>query len=177
MKTSIRVKVLLWFIKLSYLPDPNKISFIKCKNYVRNFKNFVTVFRQKTPIFDTSLNIIKMKNQINMVPAGITASKANRFNSMGYPSYPAIDDIYHKFHKEKDIDPEDISKNKAINENDKIKAFYDKYLLDEMCGNYLDVPGAEMDDEQENIGNEDEENNYYSIGGDEHNDLDEYKIG
>jgi hypothetical protein len=42
-------------------------------------------------------------------------------------------------------------------------------------GNDLDIPGAELDDEQENIGNEDEENNYYSIGGDDHNDLDEDK--
>jgi len=32
----------------------------------------------------------------------------------------------------------------------------------------LDIPGAELDDEQENIGEEDEENNYYSLGGDRH---------
>ena len=37
----------------------------------------------------------------------------------------------------------------------------------------LDVPGSELDDADESIGNEDEENNYYSIGGDEHDDLDE----
>lgn len=37
----------------------------------------------------------------------------------------------------------------------------------------LDVPGAELDDKDEEIGEEDEENNYYSIGGDNHNDLEE----
>lgn len=37
----------------------------------------------------------------------------------------------------------------------------------------LDVPGSELDDEEELIGSEDEENNYYSIGGDNHNDLEE----
>jgi hypothetical protein len=37
----------------------------------------------------------------------------------------------------------------------------------------LDVPGSELDDQQENVGSEDEENNYYSIGGDNHNNLDE----
>jgi hypothetical protein len=42
-----------------------------------------------------------------------------------------------------------------------------------MSGDDLDVPGSELDDEQERIGSEDEENNYYSIGGDNHNDLDE----
>jgi hypothetical protein len=30
---------------------------------------------------------------------------------------------------------------------------------------------VELDDKQEEIGSEDEENNYYSIGGDNHNDL------
>ena len=37
----------------------------------------------------------------------------------------------------------------------------------------LDVPGSELDDTDEKIGEEDEENNYYSIGGDAHTDLDE----
>ncbi len=32
-------------------------------------------------------------------------------------------------------------------------------------GDDLDVPGSELDDEQEDIGSEDEENNYYSLGG------------
>jgi hypothetical protein len=37
----------------------------------------------------------------------------------------------------------------------------------------LDVPGADLDDADEKIGEEDEENNYYSLGGDDHNDLEE----
>ncbi|HEX6335025.1 MAG TPA: hypothetical protein VFZ78_12410 [Flavisolibacter sp.] len=32
----------------------------------------------------------------------------------------------------------------------------------------LDIPGSELDDANENIGEEDEENNYYSLGGDRH---------
>jgi len=32
----------------------------------------------------------------------------------------------------------------------------------------LDVPGSELDDKEEQIGEEDEENNYYSLGGDNH---------
>jgi hypothetical protein len=39
----------------------------------------------------------------------------------------------------------------------------------------LDVPGADLDDENEEIGEEDEENNYYSLGGDNHNGLEEEK--
>lgn len=37
----------------------------------------------------------------------------------------------------------------------------------------LDIPGSELDDEDEAIGEEDEENNYYSLGGDRHENLDE----
>lgn len=37
----------------------------------------------------------------------------------------------------------------------------------------LDVPGSEEDDQNEEIGAEDEENNYYSLGGDAHENLEE----
>jgi hypothetical protein len=46
---------------------------------------------------------------------------------------------------------------------------------EDMSGDDLDVPGSELDDQQESVGSEDEENNYYSLGGDDHNDLDENK--
>jgi hypothetical protein len=45
----------------------------------------------------------------------------------------------------------------------------------DFSGNDLDVPGVEDDDQQESVGSEDEENNSYSIGGDDHNDLEEDK--
>jgi hypothetical protein len=37
----------------------------------------------------------------------------------------------------------------------------------------LDIPGSEIDDANESIGEEDEENNYYSLGGDRHENLEE----
>ena len=37
----------------------------------------------------------------------------------------------------------------------------------------LDIPGSELDDDVEEIGSEDEENNYYSLGSDRHEDLEE----
>lgn len=43
----------------------------------------------------------------------------------------------------------------------------------DMAGSDLDVPGTELDDENEMIGAEDEENNTYSIGGDRHDNLEE----
>ncbi len=37
----------------------------------------------------------------------------------------------------------------------------------------IDVPGSELDNDQEEIGSEDEENNYWSLGGDDHEDLEQ----
>ena len=45
----------------------------------------------------------------------------------------------------------------------------------DFAGSDLDVPGSELDDESEAVGSEDEENNSYSLGSDEHNDLEESK--
>lgn len=43
----------------------------------------------------------------------------------------------------------------------------------DFSGNDLDVPGSELDDAEEATGAEDEENNSYSLGGDNHEDLEE----
>jgi hypothetical protein len=43
----------------------------------------------------------------------------------------------------------------------------------DFAGKDLDVPGSELDDAQEARGSEDEENNPYSIGGDNHDKLEE----
>lgn len=43
----------------------------------------------------------------------------------------------------------------------------------DFAGKDLDIPGSELDDDKEEIGSEDEENNSYSLGGDNHDDLEE----
>jgi hypothetical protein len=45
----------------------------------------------------------------------------------------------------------------------------------DFTGNDLDVPGVDDDDVQEEIGSEDEENNIYSLGGDDKENLEERK--
>jgi hypothetical protein len=42
-----------------------------------------------------------------------------------------------------------------------------------MTGSDLDIPWSELDNGLEIIGSEDEENNYCSLGGDDHNELEE----
>jgi hypothetical protein len=87
--------------------------------------------------------------------------------------YPPEEDIYRKFHKESEIDPEDISKKKTPVEINNISELNQKEFDEDMSGGDLDIPGSDLDDAFEDIGNEDEENNHYSIGGDNHSNLDE----
>ena len=72
-------------------------------------------------------------------------------NFPGYPMYPPSEDIFSK--------NVEIDLNVGANEG--------------VVPKNLDVPGSELDDDAEKIGSEDEENNYYSIGGDNHDDLSE----
>ena len=90
-----------------------------------------------------------------------------------YPFYPAREDIYSKYKEEKDINPEDVSNVKDSGANNKSRIRSENDFDDDESGSDLDVPGSELDDEQEFVGSEDEENNYYSLGSDDHNDLDE----
>jgi len=115
------------------------------------------------------------KNDDNLKISGGQSDLEENNNIQGYPLYPAKEDIYNKFHKDENINPEDISKNKESDENNKVGKSNEKDFNDDVSGGDLDVPGSELDEKQENTGNEDEENNYYSLGGDDHNDLDEEK--
>lgn len=93
-------------------------------------------------------------------------------NQKGYPSYPDSEDIYEKFKEEPDVNPADTSKTKVSASNNALR----QQALDKkhnLSGKDLDVPGSELDDAQEAVGNEDEENNYYSLGGENHDDLEE----
>jgi hypothetical protein len=111
-------------------------------------------------------------------------------------SYPGSEDIYARATEDQDIDPEDISKTKTPNQEDQsldrgevgfddmitgrtiserqeASDLNEKDFDSHMSGRDLDVPGSELDDALEDNGDEDEENNSYSIGGDRHDALDE----
>jgi hypothetical protein len=92
-------------------------------------------------------------------------------------NYPASDDIYNQLEKESEIDPENISKKKDVVKIDTDSKWNEMSFENDETGSDLDVPGSELDDEQESIGSEDEENNSYSIGGENHANLEENKEG
>ena len=87
--------------------------------------------------------------------------------------YKPADDIYAKGKKVDNINPDDNSLITVGNENEGL--MNEKDFEEDMTGDDLDIPGAELDDSNEEIGEEDEENNYYSLGGDNHDDLEESK--
>jgi len=75
------------------------------------------------------------------------------------PVYEKKDDIYNR-------------QEKLSLEDDELER---SGTFDRILGDELDIPGSELDNANENIGEEDEENNYYSLGGDNHEDLEEDK--
>jgi len=91
----------------------------------------------------------------------------------GHSSSPKNEDVYDNDEIEEDIDPENIFKSKENRNKGKFYANNEKVFEEDETGDDLDIPGAELDDEEEEIGSEDEENNYYSLGGDNHDNLEE----
>ncbi|GEP91497.1 hypothetical protein SAMN05660909_03581 [Chitinophaga terrae (ex Kim and Jung 2007)] len=98
----------------------------------------------------------------------------------GYPTYPASEDIMNN-DKEANIDIDEVTgsfrrnselperEERPFDESDEQEETWRK----DKVGDDLDVPGAELDDDLEDIGEEDEENNIYSLGGDRHEDLED----
>jgi hypothetical protein len=117
---------------------------------------------------------IKSKTEPEIIPKAENHKDTKALttnNTEGFPLYPSSEDIYNQAKKEMDVDPEDISKNKAPNEAQ--GTLNELNTEHDMSGDDLDIPGSELDDREEKDGGEDEENNYYSLGGDDHNELDE----
>lgn len=117
-------------------------------------------------------SLMEMVGEYAKTHEGIEAKLTKEVGSFpGYPLYPASDDIYQRDQLESNVKPNDTSKTKVPNE--KVGMRNEKGFCDDKSGDDLDVPGSELDDQMESVGSEDEENNYYSLGGDNHNDLEE----
>jgi hypothetical protein len=132
-------------------------------------KSFIFIF-----ILNDAYNFMdKKSNKAEMGDKG--AGKERSSELPGYPLYPANEDIFSKFKEEGSLNPEDTSKAKVPNEAVSAGKNNEKGFDEDRSGSDLDVPGSETDEKQEFIGTEDEENTYYSLGGDDHNDLEEDK--
>lgn len=76
--------------------------------------------------------------------------------------YPASEDIFVQLEKDVEINIESIPNNKNLGNRPQI--WDENTLPTQGIGSDLDIPGSELDDAREQIGSEDEENNFYSEG-------------
>ncbi|GAA4302840.1 hypothetical protein [Compostibacter hankyongensis] len=85
----------------------------------------------------------------------------------GYPPYPPEEDILTPRHagRKVKVDDSEEAPSEKVPELSQSK--------EDNTEEMPDVPGADLDDADESIGEEDEENNYYSLGGDRHEDLED----
>jgi hypothetical protein len=100
--------------------------------------------------------------------SGTKTRKRRKKKFPGYPLYPDVQDIYNTDKKIDTINMDDGTPLKE--ETGKPGLTNEKGPGEILSGDDLDVPGAELDDAMEDTGDEDEENNYYSLGGDKHDD-------
>jgi hypothetical protein len=94
--------------------------------------------------------------------AGQNRAKAEEAMQPG----PALgdDDLDIKMGTEADVDDDDLAALDSTN----AEIGTPQNVSNEDINTDLDIPGSDLDDEDEKIGEEDEENNYYSLGGDRH---------
>lgn len=85
------------------------------------------------------------------------------------PATDQDDDLDIKEGTEADVDDDDLA---VLNSTD-AEIGRPQNVSNEDLDTGLDVPGSELDDENEELGEEDEENNYYSLGGDRHESQEE----
>lgn len=94
------------------------------------------------------------------------SAKSNPKGDKKYASlepYPASEDVYSQDEIDSSVDPDDPTRRKARNEAP--DAPNEKDFQDDMTGEDLDIPGNGEDEHSRANGDEDEENNYYSLGG------------
>lgn len=98
-------------------------------------------------------------------------------NLEGYPHYPKSEDIYSQFDEEEDLNPEDPTEEKTEIDSNAIRQEELDKLVErdnlKVKERELDVPGSDLDETGEAREDKDEENQYYSLGGDRHEGLEE----
>ena len=89
--------------------------------------------------------------------------------SDGQPNQENEDDLKISPGTEADVNDDDLAILNSTNDEIGLP----QNVSNEELNTDLDVPGSELDDDRERIGEEDEENNYYSLGGDRHESQEE----
>jgi hypothetical protein len=126
------------------------------------------------PHYPSNEDITKQMERVpvdveNLAPAGSVANPVKKpETAASFPQESVDDEVKIVPGTEADVTREDL---RMLNATE--GAYADAANSSTVTGEDLDVPGADEDDPNEDIGEEDEENNYYSLGGENHENLEE----
>ncbi|MGZ5287665.1 MAG: hypothetical protein ACXWV0_07050 [Flavisolibacter sp.] len=128
-------------------------------------------------IMDQRTGTHKVEVDVENLPSGRNATgvnqrfvKADDKNSPGgTKNQESEDELGLTMGTDGDVDEDDLEILNATN----AEIGTPQNVSNEDLNSDLDIPGSELDDENEKIGEEDEENNYYSLGGDRHESQEE----
>ena len=114
-------------------------------------------------------NLPNSKNTSGVNQRFLAGQNRDRAEEAMIPGPATDDDLDIRQGTEADVDDDDLA---VLNSTD-AEIGRPQNVSNEDLENDLDIPGSELDDENEEIGEEDEENNYYSLGGDRHENQEE----
>lgn len=116
-------------------------------------------------------NLASARNATGVSQRFVTAQEGQRNSEREnqQPIEETNDDLDIKPGTEADVDDDDLEVLNSTNDEIGVPQNVSNDDLD----TDLDIPGSELDDDDESIGEEDEENNYYSLGGDRHESQEE----
>lgn len=128
----------------------------------------------KEDIMDQRTGANKVDMDVESLPSGhnatgvsqrfITSERQRSENAPRPQANEEGDDLNISMGNEADVDEDDLA---VLNATDAEIGTPQNVSNDDLNTD-LDIPGSELDDNAEEIGEEDEENNYYSLGGDRH---------
>lgn len=125
------------------------------------------IMDQRTDSHRVDVDVENLPNKNNLSGVGQRFEKtgADKMRNAMTPQ-PGLgdDDLNIQPGTEADVDEDDLAALNATNGEIGVPQNVDNEDLNAD----MDVPGADLDDLSEEVGEEDEENNYYSLGGDRH---------
>lgn len=116
-------------------------------------------------------NLASGRNATGVSQRFMRAGEGNRNQQPGdqAPANENNDDLNIRPGTEADVNEDDLAILNSTNDEIGVP----QNVSSEELNTDLDIPGSELDDDNESIGEEDEENNYYSLGGDRHESQEE----
>jgi hypothetical protein len=130
------------------------------------------ILDQRNDYIRENIDVENLPNSRNLTgvsqrfQGGKNAERAEEPQSQGLTD---DDDVGLREGTEADVTEDDLAVLNATNDEIGVP----QNVSNEDINTELDVPGSELDDENESIGEEDEENNYYSLGSDRRDNLEE----